>query len=675
MSFAEVATPGRGEQIAFGGKRYHSSATGSSYRSDIDGLRAISVIAVILFHAFPPLLKGGFIGVDVFFVISGFLITRLIVDGLERNNFTFADFYARRIRRIFPALLIVLATTFAIGWVILLPQEFRQMSKHLVGAAGFLLNFMLWREAGYFDLAAEAKPLLHLWSLAVEEQFYAVWPAVLWFVWRRKVNLFWMTMAIGAASFLTNIAIVYSDGPAAFFLPFTRFWELMIGCGLAVADPKYQRRILETVSPTAMGWVGLMLIVVAAIFLRGNAYPGVKALFPTIGAALIILSGPGAQLNDRLLSNRFLVSIGKISYPLYLWHWPLLSFAAIAYGTSPPLAARAALVGLSVVLSTLTYVLFERPVRFGRLRRRILPGLVVAMLIMGCIGGTTIANGGFPQRPVAQANKTLEADLIWPLETRTSDRSCPELLGIEVLKGEVCLTNSSRPEFLIIGDSHAMAFNSAVRAGRSNLKTVLLSTHWHLWNSDECSAPREPGDLPPQNSLCGSILQQAFRLAARSEALNTVVFAFYFDDPFFRNWALRVQQEFLKLGKRVVYIADVPEFETQPQTCVKRMIGLISIFVLAPEKGAICGEDLSSVVAKQADAKYPQFLASLKAADQRVQFFDGLRVFCDDRRCSQGDDDGALFFIGRGTGGHVNIRGSKRMLAEFEDWYRKRFAH
>jgi len=668
VSFAEVAVPLQSEQIAFSGKHF-------SYRPDIDGLRAISVIAVIIFHAFPPLLKGGFVGVDVFFVISGFLITRLIVEGLEKKIFTFADFYARRIRRIFPALLIVLVTTFAIGWVILLPGEFRLVSKHLVGAAGFFLNFMLWSEAGYFDLAAETKPLLHLWSLAVEEQFYIVWPTVLWFAWRRQVDLLWLTIAIGAASFLANIAIVYSDGPAAFFLPFTRFWELMIGCGLAVVDPKYQRRILATASPTTIAWIGFTLIIAAAIFLRGNAYPGVKALFPTVGAALIILGGPGAQLNDRFLSNRILVSIGKISYPLYLWHWPLLSYAAIAYGNAPPFAVRATLVGLAVILSTLTYVLLERPARFGRNRKRILPGLVLAMLTVGCIGGATIANNGFPQRPVAKANKTLEADLIWPLETRTSDRSCPELLGIEPLKGEVCLTNSSRPEFLIIGDSHAMAFNSAVRAGRSNLKTVLLSTHLHLWNGDGCNSQREGGHLPPQSTLCSEILEQAFRLAARSDGPDTIVFAFYFDDPFFRNWAIRIQQEFLKLSKRVVYVADVPEFETQPQTCVKRMIGFASIFVPAPENGEVCGEDRSSVFAKQADAKYPQFLASLKAADHRVQIFDGLRVFCDDRRCSQGDDDGALFFIGRGTGGHVNIRGSERILAEFERWYRQHAAH
>src|SRR5262249_8115701 len=162
--------------------------------------------------------------------------------------------------------------------------------------------------------------------------------------------------------------------------------------------------------------------------------------FPTVGAGFIILSGPGAQLNDRFLSNRILVSIGKISYPLYLWHWPLLSFAAIAYGASPPLAVRATLVGLSVVLSALTYVLLERPVRFGRYRNRISPGLVLAMSIVGCIGGTTIASGGFPQRIVAQANKTFEADVLWPLETRTSDLSCPQLLGIDLVEGEVCLT-------------------------------------------------------------------------------------------------------------------------------------------------------------------------------------------------------------------------------------------
>ena len=207
--------------------------------------------------------------------------------------------------------------------------------------------------------------------------------------------------------------------------------------------------------------------------------------------------------------------------------------------------------------------------------------------------------------PVAQANKTLEADLKSLPESRTSDRSCPTLLGIEPLKGEVCLANSSRPEFLILGDSHAMAFNSAVRAGRFDLNTALVSTHMRQWPSDECPASKE---FPAQNSLCDGILQHALQLAARSEALDTVVLVFYFNNPFFRERAARIQQEFLRLGKRVVYVADVPEFTAQPQTCRKRMIGIIPAFLAPERKEIVCGEGLESIVAKQSDVNYPQFL-------------------------------------------------------------------
>jgi peptidoglycan/LPS O-acetylase OafA/YrhL len=644
LSFADTLTGPRIE----GGKRSPPS-NHSQYRPDIDGLRAISIIAVVAFHAFPRILKGGFVGVDVFFVISGFLITRIIVDGLKDNAFSFVHFYERRIRRIFPALLIVLAATFVIGWLILLPQEFRQFSTHLVGAAGFVLNFILWGEAGYFDVAADTKPLLHLWSLAVEEQFYLIWPAVLWFTWRRKANLLSVTIAIGAVSFALNIATVYWDGAAAFYSPFTRFWELMLGCALAIAEPSYQRRIVKAFPADAMAWTGFALIVVAAIFLRGHAYPGVKALLPTVGAALIILGGPGAQFNNRVLSSPALVSIGKISYPLYLWHWPLLSFAGIANGAWPPFGVRATLVGVSVILSVLTYVLIEKPVRFGPNRKRMMPRLVLAMVVVGCIGAVTMAGHGFPWRPVAQANKTLEGDLRVPLESRISDQSCPKLLGIEPLAGEVCLAKSARPEFLIIGDSHAMAFNSAVRAGRFDLNTVLLSVHMG-------------------HSLSDRILQQALQLAAQTESIHSIVFVFYFNNAFFREKAVQIQRKFLQLNKRVIYIADVPEFALQPQLCRRRTIGIMPTVLFAEEKGIVCGEERSSVETKQTDVNYPQFLRSLKASDDRILIFDGLRVFCDDHRCSEGDDQGALFFMGSPTGGHVNIRGSEKMLSEFTRW-------
>jgi peptidoglycan/LPS O-acetylase OafA/YrhL len=175
------------------------------YRPDIDGLRAIAVLSVIAFHAFPNWAVGGFTGVDIFFVISGYLISTIIFDNLDKGTFSFGDFYGRRIKRIFPALLTVLITCYLFGWLTLLADEFKQLGKHLVAGAGFVSNLVLWSEAGYFDNSAETKPLLHLWSLGIEEQFYLIWPILLWLGYKRKFNLLTLTLILAAASLYFNM--------------------------------------------------------------------------------------------------------------------------------------------------------------------------------------------------------------------------------------------------------------------------------------------------------------------------------------------------------------------------------------------------------------------------------------------------------------------------------------
>lgn len=207
--------------------------THPKYRPDIDGLRAIAVLSVVIYHAFPKLVRGGFIGVDIFFVISGFLISTIIMGSLERNSFSFIEFYSRRIKRIFPALLLVLITSFVFGWFALLADEYKQLGKHIAGGAGFVSNFLFWNESGYFDNAAETKPLLHLWSLGIEEQFYIIWPLLLWLVWKKRFNFLTMTIMVAVISFALNISKVHDDAVAAFYSPQTRLWELLVGSVLA----------------------------------------------------------------------------------------------------------------------------------------------------------------------------------------------------------------------------------------------------------------------------------------------------------------------------------------------------------------------------------------------------------------------------------------------------------
>jgi peptidoglycan/LPS O-acetylase OafA/YrhL len=361
-----------------------AAGTAHVYRPDVDGLRAIAVLAVLAFHAFPQSAPGGFAGVDVFFVISGFLITGILLDGLKDGSFSFAGFYWRRVRRIFPALILVLAASLALGWLLLLPDEFMQLGKHVAGGAGFVANLVFWREAGYFDTAAELKPLLHLWSLGVEEQYYLVWPLLLFLFRKEPRRMLAMMALLAVLSFGANLWLTAWRPSAAFYLPVTRFWELLAGGLLACFAA---RRL-----PYANLQAGLgALLLAAGLFLLSaeRSFPGWWALLPVAGTALLVSAGPAAWINRRLLANRAAVYLGLISYPLYLWHWPLLSYARIVQGGEPPASHRAWLLAASVVLSVLTYELVEKKIRFARrprVRRLSFPALAASMALLG-VGG------------------------------------------------------------------------------------------------------------------------------------------------------------------------------------------------------------------------------------------------------------------------------------------------
>jgi peptidoglycan/LPS O-acetylase OafA/YrhL len=359
------------------------------YRPDIDGLRAIAVLSVVGFHAFPGLVKGGFIGVDVFFVISGFLISSIIYQNLDKGEFTFSEFYTRRIRRIFPALIVVLVACFAFGWFTLLTDEYQKLGKHIAAGAAFSSNLLLWQESGYFDNSAETKPLLHLWSLGIEEQFYIIWPLLLWLTWKRKSsNFFVITLAIALGSFYLNLKGIKQDAVATFYSPFTRFWELMCGGGVAwvtiykksfFAGVKQQvnRIIISTIHRNNEDNIGTILVNLSAFtglsllafgfvkITKDFCFPGAWALVPVSAAVLIISAGPTAWINRIILSNKFVVWFGLISYPLYLWHWPLLSFARIIENGLPSRSIRIAAVIISIILAWFTTEWIEKPFRFG----------------------------------------------------------------------------------------------------------------------------------------------------------------------------------------------------------------------------------------------------------------------------------------------------------------------
>jgi peptidoglycan/LPS O-acetylase OafA/YrhL len=420
------------------------SASERTYRADIDGLRAIAVMAVLVYHAFPQWLPGGFVGVDVFFVISGFLITAILLGEVSKGEFSILRFYVRRARRLFPALLVVMIVSAIACWAFMFGFEWRNIGKHLVAGAAYLSNVLLWREVGYFDPQAEAKPLLHLWSLGVEEQFYLVWPLLLWLMYRAaRQRPLLLTGGLALMSFVACIWVTRTNLPAAFYLPLTRFWELAAGGMLAMT-------LLRKSGPQARGMqfvgiAGLVLIVVSLLLdYAPGTFPGAVAVIPVAGSALVILAGPGSWANRHVLGSQPFVYIGRISYPLYLWHWPLLSLAFLVTDGELTPQLRCGLLVLAMLLAGLTERFVERPFRasvpapqaFVQARN-----LWIATAAVGVLG-LIVWQGFLPARAQASAvaSRVESAKLDWNAPVNAEIRRNPAA------------------RIVLIGDSHMQQY-------------------------------------------------------------------------------------------------------------------------------------------------------------------------------------------------------------------------
>jgi peptidoglycan/LPS O-acetylase OafA/YrhL len=433
------------------------STPSDRYRPDIDGLRAIAVMLVVGFHAFPEAMPGGFIGVDIFFVISGFLITGLIVRDLDQQRFSLVAFYNRRIRRIFPALIVVLVVTLVLGWLWMLPAAYAQLSSDVFASAAFFANIALLLQSGYFDIESGKKPLLHLWSLGIEEQFYLFWPLILMLVARLRLNMLASASVIGLLSFILNVALIGSNPVATFYLPFTRAWELLAGAALACSWSQVSQ---ETRPSNLRAGLGILLIAVAAIVLdTRRAFPGWWAVLPVAGSALL-LSAPAAWGCRQLLSSRPMVRIGLISYPLYLWHWPLFVFLAIIKFAPLTLLERGLIVGLSFVLAWLTYRFVEIPFRFGRPSPLKIAGLCAAMVLVAAAGGVVVEGRGFDFRLPAEIRAMTDV----PEQTsQWRVHECMLDLSHELSFAESCAERDRRPLVLVWGDSTAGALLPGLR--------------------------------------------------------------------------------------------------------------------------------------------------------------------------------------------------------------------
>jgi peptidoglycan/LPS O-acetylase OafA/YrhL len=462
------------------------------FRPDINGLRALAVLSVLGFHAGLTFLPGGFAGVDIFFVISGFLISRIILSEREAGAFSFADFYGKRVKRILPALLMVLAASWVMGFLWLTPADFRGLGGHMEASSYFSVNLWLYRNslgpAAYFNPNARYMPLLHLWSLSIEEQFYLVWPALLLLLFKARRFIAPGIAAILLASLAFCIYQTNINSTAAFFFLSTRAWELALGALLAwrevFVDPPQS-------SPGASNFrvaAGLALMLAGVVGLSENMlWPGYLALIPTLGCALVIAS-PGAQIGGILLGNRFAQFFGRISYPLYLWHWPLLSFAHHRFGDHLPLWMAASLLALATLLAFLTWKFIESPIAATYKKRplRVAAPLLAVLAVFGLIGSVTRQNNGFPQRFPAPVIATFNYFVVAAQDLQPRGKcSDTRPFGAGSLEEErrtihafyrnnSCLTpkNPDLPTVVLLGDSHALHLVGGmekVYAGRANI--------------------------------------------------------------------------------------------------------------------------------------------------------------------------------------------------------------
>jgi peptidoglycan/LPS O-acetylase OafA/YrhL len=617
------------------------------YRPDIDGLRAVAVLLVLGFHIFPETIVSGFIGVDIFFVISGYLISNIIIKNLDAGSFSFSQFYARRIRRIFPALIFVLVCSSFFALISLYPSDLFLFKKYLLGGVLFVSNFTSWAESGYFDVASYSKPLLHLWSLGIEEQFYVVWPLFLVVAYKYNVRHPLVISALLIASFSMSIFTVYGDGVAAFYSPACRFWEFMVGGFLASIESRKKPGAGIGYS-LELSLAGAVLLILAIWLIRSDyVFPGWWALMPTAAAVFIIASGSDSFINRKILAHPWLVWIGLISYPLYLWHWPVISFFWIIHGEMPGIVDGLVIVLVSLIMAWLTYRCIEQPVgRDVNFSAPLVPALLIVMVSIGLFGGSFYLN---------------KADHV---EERVSKEQLP----------------TPWKKVLLMGDSHGDHLFSGLNQeiGGVTNKTYSgclpfrnLDTYSNIYRRGGCLLKVgevykaiEDGqtfEVVVMSSMGPVYLTgEAFKGMGVERTLGLNLLSTSQPDVSDRaqiyESAMRESFQFLlSLNKTVVFAIDVPELGLDPRYCEQNYS--------KGDEGAkplIERSHLSdcTILRSEFDARtkaYRDLVFKVLADFPQVKVFDPTGLFCDKKKC-RGVHDGKVLYK---DSDHLSAAGSE----------------
>jgi len=652
--------------------------TDTSYRPDIDGLRAVAVLLVVVYHAFPHHLPGGFVGVDIFFVISGYLITGLLLEDVRQRRFSISGFYQRRIKRIFPALILVLVFCLVAGWWLSLLDEYAEIGKHVAAGAGFVSNLVLWQERGYFDQQAESKALLHLWSLGIEEQFYLLWPLLLGWAARRQQSLGRWIIGLMLVSFGLNLALVYRDPVATFYSPVTRLWELLIGAALvywqrglkAQADSagghgnaaRLTRLVMDY--PTACSLFGGALLVAAALQMSPDkAFPGAWALMPTLGAALVIAAGPQALANRRLLSSRPAVAIGLISFPLYLWHWPLLVFYRNSVEQAQTLSLLV-VVALSGLLAWATFRWLEQPVRRARRIRLPVTLLLVGCAAVGVIGFVIMKVDGVGLRAKVSNNPRVNSLIGTAKWEYSKNAVCSR--GNPDYKGLFCIQSHERPPtLLLLGNSYANHLYPGLANHPSLGRHVLLDIGTcepsGVMGSDRSDCAVQDAVIRANPSLRFAILNSSWPTFDESgRRLNTLTLQPVGSPslPQYLDGLRRRLQMLTRHDITPIIFLPKPEIAYNIRKCFGRVSA-------AADQAQPCQHE-RQVLDRQRE-QLVKALTTLTADFPTLRLFDQSQLFCNQQRCNYLHDRLPLLR----DNGHLSKYGSDLMADRFVRWARE----
>jgi peptidoglycan/LPS O-acetylase OafA/YrhL len=624
------------------------------YRPDIDGLRAVAVLSVILFHINKHFIPGGFIGVDIFFVISGYLITSHIVGSLGRQQFSLAEFYRRRIKRIVPAMLTVVAVTLFAALVLMRPDDAVAVSKSAVWSTLSMANVHFWlhQDASYFAASSLEQPLLHLWSLGVEEQFYLIWPLVLMWLYRPgQAKRFWIAAAgVAIASFLLGNLVYARDSSFVYYMLPTRAGELLFGALAAMAQrwphSKWQP------NSTVAGILGPVVIIVSLLFIsEDDAFPGVLAIVPALGATLTIIGGRRpSNLISKLLSTRPVVFIGLISYSAYLWHWPLLAFYRYGYG-EVTLVAGAVIFALTLLLAWLTYHFIEQPFRRNSaplptlfLRQVAFPsGLLCIVAIVSIYWARwwpELTHTPYRQQLIAISDKTKPAFAF--------DYVCqPQRAGPRDIVQPGCVIGpaQSRREIVLWGDSNAAHYIGM-------LGTFADKAGFRFRNLEVGACPPLTSDPAPfvdprRLADCRASIAAAQPLLARADTLIiSASWTTYLEkSPDFLDAFFKTVRELTASGKTVILIGKVPEIQGFDRLCPEKSLTYPFLdcqhwtAVNMPEHIAAANVRL---------AKFSEHTA-------HVTYFDANRYLCPAGGCRAFTKEGSPLYYDRS---HLSMAGS-----------------